>query len=98
MNDCEKFMKIDFNPLALKKTIDKRIQMVQTDDFSLERDKENYKIWANTDGIPYNEDIPIIETEMYFEFIKDPRVILQAILHHQCEYEMTELKEIKELK
>ena len=74
INKYEREMNIDFDPLSLKNIINER--MTQFNVLNLERTNKFYKVWSNIDGLPERPDIPLIHSEVYFPFIRDPRVVL----------------------
>jgi hypothetical protein len=83
MNKCEKMMKIDYEPLALKKTIDAWFDEpgrdVKEDKWILRHKTMECRIWTCEDGLAIDPDLPMIQCEMYFPEVNDPAIIHEAL-------------------
>lgn len=100
MNNCERMMKVDFEPLALKKTIDSWIQQVERDvnedKWTLRKEEPEIRIWSCEDGLPFNPDLPLLQVEMYFPDVDDPAIILEALFERR-KYDVEMNQVIKDL-
>ena len=92
-------MKVDFEPLAMKRTCDDWQSKAHKAQNWIPRVAEpNICIWTNDDGLPFNSDIPLMATEAYFPDIDDPAILFCAnSAKHRSTWDSKRNKEIREM-
>ena len=64
INNCERMLKVDFEPLALKKRIDYLIDEANRDHagnkWYMVRENADCRVWISEKGLPIAPDIPML--------------------------------------
>ena len=63
----------------------------------LRTEGDNYRVWMNKDGISYNANAPIVESETYFPMFDNPLQVLHIILNQREKYDHKECKTLQYL-
>jgi len=99
LNSIENEIDLEFRPYQMMKYMDRWIDeavMNQNGNWDLRVYSRINKIWTRWNGSEFNNKIPCMKCEYYFENVDDPSIIIAALLDFRMEWD-TDIDQLEEL-